>query len=240
MHSRFSWTAVLLLSAVALGLLAGTLLWAAGPRAAFRYVYDHPWFQAVLGLTAFAALAGVRARSIRSWRGLRFCAIHLGVAVILTGGAISHACKRSGLVELSSGEAARVAVSRNGTSTVDMGFTLVLDRFAVRKAGPAGPEEPVSSVHVAEEPCARAAIAVNAPFRYRGWWVHQFDSGVNERTGGPCSVLLVTRDPGVRVVYAGYLLLVLGMVSVNMGGRMRRLPAQAGPNRDSEPRREDS
>ena len=55
---------------------------------------------------------------------------------------------------------------------------------------------------------ARKAVKVNDPLRYRGYTVYQasYDESTRRSSG-----FMVKKDPGVPVVYAGFLLLCLGM-----------------------------
>jgi cytochrome c biogenesis protein ResB len=55
---------------------------------------------------------------------------------------------------------------------------------------------------------ADAEVSVNSPFSWRGWRFHQ--AGYDEGREG-YTVLQVSRDPGARIVYAGFAALVLGL-----------------------------
>ena len=100
-------------------------------------------------------------------------------------------------------------------------------------AGPAGPRAPFEMVYEmpdlpSPEPhikafrstldildggivAVRATIAVNAPFTYKGYAFYQ--SGYSEADSSWTS-LQVVRDPGVRVVYAGFMLMIAGVFTL--------------------------
>jgi cytochrome c biogenesis protein len=66
---------------------------------------------------------------------------------------------------------------------------------------------------------ARRAIEVNKPLRWKGYSLYQ--AGYDPDNPG-YSNLLVSRDPGVPVVYAGFLLLTAGLVWTFLRGLRRR------------------
>ncbi|MDD5629469.1 MAG: cytochrome c biogenesis protein ResB [Elusimicrobia bacterium] len=66
---------------------------------------------------------------------------------------------------------------------------------------------------------ARRDIAVNKPLRWKGYTLYQ--AGYDPENPG-FSSLLVNRDPGVPVVYAGFLLLCVGLLWTFLRGMRRR------------------
>jgi len=66
---------------------------------------------------------------------------------------------------------------------------------------------------------ARRAIEVNKPLRWKGYTLYQ--AGYDPENPGYSS-LLVSRDPGVPVVYAGFLLLTAGLVWTFLRSLRRR------------------
>ncbi|MBI4678649.1 MAG: cytochrome c biogenesis protein ResB [Elusimicrobia bacterium] len=66
---------------------------------------------------------------------------------------------------------------------------------------------------------AKASLSVNSPLRWKGWTLYQ--SGYDP-DNPYYSSLLVSRDPGVPVVYAGFLLLCVGVTWTYLRAGSRR------------------
>jgi len=68
----------------------------------------------------------------------------------------------------------------------------------------------VSRLEIVEDgrTVARPAVSVNSPFAWKGWRL--FQSGYDEERRD-VSIIQVSRDPGTPVVYAGFLVLSLGL-----------------------------
>lgn len=85
---------------------------------------------------------------------------------------------------------------------------------------PARIKQFASEVEVLEEGrvVASRRIAVNTPLRWKGWTLYQ--SGYDRERDG-VSVLQVSHDPGTPVVYAGFILMPLGLLLTALDRRSK-------------------
>jgi len=125
-------TAIVLLGAVALATLAGTLL----PRAAaFRFVYGRPWFHVLLGLLGLNLVACMvwrkRVSLARAWSLL----MHAGILLVLLGALVTLVSAERGSARLSPGYATDSYTPRDarpcGREDVPLGFGLGLVDFRI-------------------------------------------------------------------------------------------------------------
>ena len=56
----------------------------------------------------------------------------------------------------------------------------------------------------------QATLAVNSPLSYGGYTFYQYQAGY-DRMGGAWTSLLVVRDPGVPLVFAGFAAMLAGI-----------------------------
>lgn len=213
-------TLVWLLAIVA-ACMTGTLIPAAD-------VFHAWWFLALVAALAVSLLAcGVRqglalrgAHGAQAGRTAASLLLHAGLLTILAGAAIRGAVGERGAMRLHAGETATVFEGADGPHSLP--FAVTLNRFEVERLTPAvAPDADApggirnfrSTVALAADGRAvcTGVIAVNAPLAWHGYTLYQ--SGYNPCDPGWTS-LLVVRDPGVPVVYAGFAMVLTGLFPV--------------------------
>jgi ABC-type transport system involved in cytochrome c biogenesis permease subunit len=210
---------VTVLLALIVALAAGTIVESrAGTAAAQHTVYAAPWFLALLGAFALNTLAAVLHRFPTSrWR-IGFLLTHGGMLVILLGGFLTADLAVRGQLPLWEGQQAASFLESQeaGTLTRALPFTLRLDGFEIDTyQGTQRPAMFRSRVTVTDPALGSsfpAVIEMNRPLTHRGYSF--FQSSYEITAQGERSVLAVSHDPGQPVVFAGYGLLVLGMIVV--------------------------
>ncbi|MGQ9651055.1 MAG: cytochrome c biogenesis protein ResB [Phycisphaerae bacterium] len=119
--------------------------------------------------------------------------------------------------------------------TVPLGFEVALDAFRIRKyPGTDRPRSYESRITITDPASGRLesrVISMNHPTSYGGYTFYQ--SSYRQTGQHTASVLSVSRDPGKPIVFAGYGLMILGVLAVLID-RLRRTPGQASAtvNRD--------
>ncbi len=143
---------------------------------------------------------------MRLWNSLtRFSPrlIHTALAVIAAGAVITALCREQGQMHLrKSGE---------GESNFELPFSVSLDGFKVECfPGTKVPADYVSRITIHDgDRETRLRISMNRIGRYRGWRIYQADYD-SDRRGSYFSFI---HDPyGTGTVYAGYALLLAGML----------------------------
>lgn len=140
--------------------------------------------------------------SLKEPRKLGAFAMHLGALIVLTGGIITAFSAQSGYIQLNKGETKQLFENWRG-SIEPLGFSVRLDNFVLRDFR--------SNISIIEKNghIIQGILEINHPFKYKGYVFYQ--SGYNP-TRSDWTVLELARDPGVGVVYAGFLLLNIGAV----------------------------
>lgn len=215
--------AVVLLVLIVAGLAGGTILESMrGPDVAGRMVYGSSWFRLLLGVyglnIAFSLI------DLYPWRRNRigFVLTHGSMLVILIGALLTLVFKVEGDLALWEGEESAVfKESVHGgdpqeARDLSLPFTVRLDAFEVDYyMGTRRPAMFRSRVTVTD-PQRRASfpavIEMNHGLNHAGY--HLYQSGYHQGPDRDQTILLVSRDPGEPVVFAGYALLVAGMITV--------------------------
>lgn len=135
--------------------------------------------------------------------------IHIALVTIVAGAIVTFLTRESGQLHLRKGG--------EGESNIELPFGIRLERFKVEcYENSKAPSDYVSSVVITPEDGSEIPmdISMNHIGRYRGWRIYQ--AGYDpDRRGSYFSVI---HDPwGTSVVYAGYALLILGMLSYAFG-----------------------
>ena len=103
-----------------------------------------------------------------------------------------------------------------GNKQVSLGFALTLDRFRVSSyPGSMKPRSFESHVTLTDSTTGRTlsrVISMNHPVEYGGYAL--FQSSYQQGAQRTASFLSVSRDPGQPVAFAGYIVMLLGMVVV--------------------------
>ncbi len=157
--------------------------------------------------------------------------LHIGLALVLGGAAWGTHFATVGMLPLRNGECSNVLVDSTGEKIVGtLPFFVYLDKFevnfypeteadrAARKGTPI--KEYVSFVRLREDaqkivlPEQTAEIRVNQPLRHKGWWVYQMSWGEYKTPAGESrlyTVLQCSKDRGWPVVFAGFIVCLLGL-----------------------------
>lgn len=222
--------------------LSAVLAWGAAVETHFGrahakwYIYESPWFIALLsllGLNIFSA-AAIRFPWRRHQTG--FVVTHLGLLVLLVGAMQSFLGGVEGSITLTEGDstehfvtASRLDLAEGGSTRrtnqgspssieesehVPLGFRLALRDFRREmNPGDVGNASFTSYVTVHDPASDRredCEVAMNQPLSCNGFRIYQtgFEDG---RDGRDVSRLTVTYDPGRATKYAGCLMICLGI-----------------------------
>jgi cytochrome c-type biogenesis protein CcsB len=213
--------AVILLVLLLVGLAAGTIIESRmGVETAGRLVYYAWWFLALQGL--FAINVGMSIADHFPWgkKRIGFVVLHASLLLIFAGSAVTYFLKVEGNLGLWEGETGnRIAeVDRNGQvkSSHDLPFSVTLQDFILDTyPGTMRPAGFMSIVKITDLDTGKvwdAKIWMNNPLTHRGYTL--FQSSYQQDRGREATVLAVSKDPGEIIVFAGYVLVVLGMIIV--------------------------
>jgi ABC-type transport system involved in cytochrome c biogenesis permease subunit len=183
-----------------------------GSDFALSHVYGSWWFAALWALAAVGMVVLLIVK--KAWKRPVVCTLHVAVLLILLGALLTKLTGQHGEMTLQPGTAAsQFTIDENGTShEVVLPFTLTLDRFEVETyPGTHSPMDFVSYLKITDSgKQTDAKISMNHILKYRHYRFYQSDY---DEEGN--SVLAVAHDPwGTGVTYAGYLLLLAGMVGM--------------------------
>jgi cytochrome c-type biogenesis protein CcsB len=213
--------AVILLVLLLLGLSVGTIIESkAGVEAAGRLVYYSPWFLGLQGL--FAINVAMSIADLFPWgkKRIGYLVLHASLLLIFAGSAATYFFKIEGSLSLWEGETGSQIVERDRdnhvTSKHDLPFSVTLKDFILETyPGTMRPSGFMSIVKVTDLDTGKVYDArawMNNPLQHRGYSL--FQSSYQQDRGREATVLSVSKDPGQNIVFAGYILLVLGMIIV--------------------------
>lgn len=203
-HTRFYRLLTDLRTAVALLLVTAALCIAEGTVAAGLY-HSWPFIGFVLLLTASLGLTVLH--GLRMRRSAGFLLNHAGLFLILWGALFGAPDVTQARMQVRRGESNRLAVTDKG-QLVPLPFEIRLERFAAERYDDGSPRQFRSELLLDGQP---AEVEVNAPLRHRGYTLYQ-DGYDTQR--GAYTVLLVVRDPWLRVVWLGVALLAAGSLLI--------------------------
>jgi len=211
--------AVGLLIALLAVMAAGTIVESArGPETAGRLVYGAWWFQVLEAAFVLNVLASIADHWPWGARRTGFVFTHSALVVILAGAAVTQLFKVEGHMAIWEGEKAQ-QFTREGTRAgelVALPFGIRLTAFELDTYP--GTERPAMfrSRVVVEDPkegrTLPAVIQMNQELSYGGWTF--FQSSYHQTPQRDQTVLAVSKDPGQPIVFVGYGLLLIGMVTV--------------------------
>lgn len=196
----------------------------AGTEIARRWFYHAPWFLAVELLLAldfiYLVVAG-KMLTRKQWGGLLF---HCAFVIILAGAAVTHFCSYEGVMHIREGEKANYMMMPDGTQGRQLPFEVYLKDFRLeRYPGSHSPASYESDVIVTADGAQQEhMIYMNNVVDVKGYRLFQASYDPDEKG----TVLSVNYDrAGMLISYAGYFLLVLGMILIffNRNSRFRRL-----------------
>ena len=184
---------------------------ASGTSTARAWFYDNIAFVAlwtVIGVSglAYALLRGMHKR-------LSVLLLHLSLTVILMGAGITWFTAQRGKMQVPVGQAVNVFTSTDG-ARFTLPFTVTLQDFDIETyPGTQAPMDFVSQIVVSSPSGEKTegTVSMNNVFSHQGYRFYQ--SGYDANGNG--AVLAVAHDPwGIAVTYAGYGLLLVGMLAV--------------------------
>ena len=218
-----------LLIAIGSVALAGSLIPQQEPPTTYlaRFGQSGAWWLTRLGLTdlyhswyfiSLLVLLGVSLvvcsirRLAANLKTVGSIATHMSFVLILVGGAIKPLVGLEGVVELREGDQTnQLKVTETRTSVLP--FTVLLEDFSLERyaANPQAVSEFVSRIRLIEAGLnTRASVRVNHPIAYRGFHIYQLGYNPDDPTW---SALLLVKDPGVPVVYSGFGMLLVGLIT---------------------------
>lgn len=176
-----------------------------GTDTALALIYHSPAFFALWAVLGFSAMALLLQRG--GGRRPATLGMHVAFLLILAGALVTHLTGRSGSIHLREGEATALVELEDGSS-LTLPFSLTLKEFRIEY----DPGSRTVADYVSELECDGSAetISMNHILKYGGYRFYQADFD-EDRHG---SILAVSHDPwGVGITYAGYVLLLLGMIA---------------------------
>jgi cytochrome c-type biogenesis protein CcsB len=213
--------AVCLLVLLLLGLSVGTIIESrSGAEVAGRLVYYAWWFLGLQGL--FAVNLAMSLADLFPWGKKRvgFVIVHASLLLIFLGAAITFLFKVEGMMPLWEGESSSVIehhdAEEKNVSRHELPFTVKLDTFVLDTyPGTMRPAGFASHVQITDRDTGKsfkAKIWMNHELHHRGYAL--FQSSYQQDGDRQMTVLAVSKDPGQTPVFAGYILLIAGMLVV--------------------------
>jgi cytochrome c-type biogenesis protein CcsB len=211
--------ALTLLVALLVVMGAGTIVESArGSETASRLVYYAWWFQALEAALAINVLASIVDHWPWGARRTGFLFTHSAIVIILAGAAVTQFLKVEGHMPIWEGEAS-AQFTREGTragKVVALPFALRLTAFEIDTyPGTTRPAMFRSRVVVLDAKNGKnfpVVIQMNQELSYGGWKF--FQSSFHQTDARDQTILAVAKDPGQPIVFFGYALLLIGMVTV--------------------------
>ncbi|MBI5505375.1 MAG: cytochrome c biogenesis protein CcsA [Deltaproteobacteria bacterium] len=213
--------AVILIVALLVGLAVGTVIESrSGVETAGNLVYYSWWF---LGLQALFAINVTLSIAERypwgKWR-IGFVIVHASLLLIFAGSAVSYFFKIEGRIALWEGEASHEIIQtgpdRQIVSRHELPFSVKLGDFVLETypgtSRPSGFRSVVQITDLDTNNTFASEIWMNNELHHRGYAL--FQSSYQQQQGREATVLSVSKDPGQIIVFAGYILLVIGMIVV--------------------------
>lgn len=154
--------------------------------------------------------------SVRRWavnlKTLGSVAMHVGFVLVLAGGIVRHVAGIEGVVELREGDQI-THLKLDETHSQTLPFAIQLEDFFLQRYSdnPGVVSEFVSRIRLVEANAnTEAAVRVNHPIVHRGFRIYQLGYNPDDPTW---TALLVVNDPGIPMVYTGFSLVLLGLLT---------------------------
>lgn len=181
-------------------------------EASHKYFYQALWFK----LLWFIFSIGIIIAFINSVkrRNFGFSIIYLGLLLVLLAGLLTSLFQEEGFMEMKKGQT-QDAFWIDDESSKSLGFSLSLKDFSVEfypeeRKGMRFVKSYKSQIAINKEGnlVKEAVIEVNKPLNFGGYSFYQYgyDVELPEQT-----IIQVVKDPGLPFVYAGYIILLIGM-----------------------------
>jgi cytochrome c-type biogenesis protein CcsB len=210
---------VALLVFVLLVLAGGTIVEALYGTQVARSIYFAPWFLGALALFGINLLCSLWERWPWGRFRIGFVLTHGSMVLILLGSLVTYLFKVEGQLALWEGQESNVFVDAGTPGEVDrhtLPFSVRLDAFEIDyHPGTRRPAMFRSRVQVNDPSSSEsrpAVIEMNRELSYGGYKL--FQTSYQQTENRDMSVLTVARDPGQTLVFIGYVLLTLGMITV--------------------------
>jgi cytochrome c-type biogenesis protein CcsB len=210
---------VALLVFVLLVLAGGTIVEALYGTQVARSIYFAPWFLGALALLGINLVCSLWERWPWGRFRIGFVLTHASMVVILLGSLMTYLFKVEGQLALWEGQESNVFVQASTPGEVDrhtLPFSVRLDAFEIDYyPGSRRPAMFRSRVQVNDPSIGKprpAIIEMNRELSYRGYKL--FQSSYQQTANREMSILTVSRDFGQPVVFVGYVLLIIGMITV--------------------------
>lgn len=208
---------VALLLVILVVLAVGTIIESLHGAERARAVYGSSWFYLLLGAFSLNLTASLIDRWPYGRFRIGFVITHLSMILIFAGALTTLLFKVEGRIGLWEGQQTSTVMQAavNGEDqSFELPFTVRLDDFEIDVyPGTSRPAMFRSRITVldggSEQP---AVIEMNKEHTYAGFSLYQ--SSYRISNGREASVMQVSRDPGQIIVFAGYVLLVVGMLVV--------------------------
>jgi cytochrome c biogenesis protein ResB len=164
-------------------------------------IFGSAWFNSLFVLLSFCILLAIIKRRKFDIKSPGFYAGHLGVIIILVGVFIKNVAGDEGVIHLWQGKETGYYINQDG-NIGELGFGIRLERFI-----PEGYKSRLTVVDGARK--IGKVVSVNNPFSYGGFTFYQFDyDPQNLRYSG----LKVVKDPGILIIYIGFVVMLAGIV----------------------------
>ena len=184
-----------------------------GTQVARDWFYDNMAFVVMWTVIGITGLIYVVMRKM--WRRLPVLLLHLSMLTILAGAGITWFTAQRGKMQAPEGESVNVFTTTDG-KRVTLPFSVTLHFFDIKTyPGTHAPMDFVSHIKVDG---VEGAVSMNKVFSHHGYRFYQ--SGYDAQWRG--AVFTVVHDPwGIGVTYAGYALLLVGMIAVLIDHKTR-------------------
>ncbi len=187
-----------------------------GTQVARAWFYDNIAFVALWAAIAVSGLCYILLRGM--WKRPSVLLLHLALLVILGGAGITWFTALHGKMQALNGQAVNVFMSNDGKQHT-LPFTVRLQSFDIQTyPGTPAPMDFISRIQVVDGDgrATDGTVSMNKVFSHRGYRFYQ--SGYDAEGRG--AIFTVAHDPwGIGVTYAGYGLLLVGMIGVLLDRR---------------------
>lgn len=182
-----------------------------GTPTARAWFYDNIAFVALWTAIAVSGMCYLLLRKM--WKRPSVMLLHLSLLVILAGAGITWFTALHGKMQAITGQAINVFRTSDGEQHI-LPFTVTLESFDIQTyPGTPAPMDFVSQIQVndGKGTIANGTVSMNKVFSHHGYRFYQ--SGYDAEGRG--AIFSVAHDPwGIGVTYAGYGLLLIGMIAV--------------------------
>ncbi len=187
-----------------------------GTQVARAWFYDNIAFVALWAAIAVSGLCYILLRGM--WKRPSVLLLHLALLVILGGAGITWFTALHGKMQAVNGQAVNVFMSNDGKQHT-LPFTVRLQSFDIQTyPGTPAPMDFISRIQVVDGDgrATDGTVSMNKVFSHRGYRFYQSRYDAEGRG----AIFTVAHDPwGIGVTYAGYGLLLVGMIGVLLDRR---------------------